>query len=777
MRPRSTRALCLTLSVLMALPGGGRPDPTQGQDPAEVVKAVNRVIDTTVLAAREMPRDTFDLHDVVDRVGREPGQLFEFVRDHTWWVAYAGSLRGAQGTLMDRLGNSLDRSLLLASLLRVAGHDARLAHATLGAEAAKAALAKVSPPPARRIVRTAEETAKIESALTAVGKQLGITPEAMQKAKEATLREQAALADAATARTRQQVAQLGAVLGDAATAAVAQADRSGDLADHWWVQVESEGKWIDHDALLHEHAPGTKLAEASETIAFTTGKGFVLPTELSHRERIAVRVAVRAGGKVTEATVLDHEFVPAALLGQPIALSFVGLDLPTDGSLFIEKDDDAKTRDALAKQKEWLPSLRIGESWVVQKSFTASGEVVSDPKLDPTARLGAGIGDKIKKIDDLFGALDTPAAPAGELVGIHVDHTLVAPGRDPVTARRTVFALEADKPLDTGAQLLRATKLLTKFNLQPLCCELSPEFVLETAARLMAANKPFLAEVVDASKAGDRARVGKALSKVRPIPGLLPNLALQRHGTSLAEGALVVDRLQLLAEEAAVGYVKDTLVGRVGFDIVANRFGVLPAAASRARELAFAQGVLDTALEALVRDRTKPTENTGELLAASATQKVAWKRITAPDDPLLAKLEPGVASEVRAELASGNVVVAPEKRIECGGKQLYGWWRVDPRSGTTLGIMEGGRGQATVEHVMVIYFVGYAAYVGCTGTGAASDAKRAGCMACAALAMVAAITTLGWAPVAAFGIVGSATTGAGAVLSGIGCSLFGAYAS
>ena len=58
-------------------------------------------------------------------------KLFEWVRGSPYWVPYRGSLRGPTGVLMDRLGSSLDRSLLLAELLRTAGHQARLVRAEL----------------------------------------------------------------------------------------------------------------------------------------------------------------------------------------------------------------------------------------------------------------------------------------------------------------------------------------------------------------------------------------------------------------------------------------------------------------------------------------------------------------------------------------------------------------------------------------------------------------------------------------------------------------------
>ena len=68
-------------------------------------------------AVKEIPRDTFDPKAIIKKVGEDPEKLFEWVRDHTFWVPYRGSLRGPTGVLMDRLGNSLDRSFLLAELL------------------------------------------------------------------------------------------------------------------------------------------------------------------------------------------------------------------------------------------------------------------------------------------------------------------------------------------------------------------------------------------------------------------------------------------------------------------------------------------------------------------------------------------------------------------------------------------------------------------------------------------------------------------------------------
>ncbi len=96
-----------------------------------IAEQVERGLEALAEEAQQIPRDSFDLQAIIVQVGKDPGDLFEWVRDHTYWVPYRGSLRGPLGVLMDRTGNSLDRSLLLAELLRLAGGEARLAHAQL----------------------------------------------------------------------------------------------------------------------------------------------------------------------------------------------------------------------------------------------------------------------------------------------------------------------------------------------------------------------------------------------------------------------------------------------------------------------------------------------------------------------------------------------------------------------------------------------------------------------------------------------------------------------
>src|SRR5437879_6310605 len=117
------------------------------EDLKKMADEMERAFKALEAAEKEIPRDTFDPKAIVDKVGRDPVKLFEWVRDNTYWVPYQGCLRGHIGVPMDRLGSSLDRSLLLAELLRVAGHKVRLAHAGLTETQAKELLPKLRPAP------------------------------------------------------------------------------------------------------------------------------------------------------------------------------------------------------------------------------------------------------------------------------------------------------------------------------------------------------------------------------------------------------------------------------------------------------------------------------------------------------------------------------------------------------------------------------------------------------------------------------------------------------
>src|SRR5438093_2347410 len=133
------------------------------EDLKKMADEMERAFKALEAAEKEIPRDTFDPKAIVDKVGGDPVKLFEWVRDNTYWVPYQGCLRGYIGVLMDRLGSNLDRALLLAELLRVAGHEVGLARAQLTDEQAPtllSSLSTVTGDPPRRGAKTNTNTAQ-----------------------------------------------------------------------------------------------------------------------------------------------------------------------------------------------------------------------------------------------------------------------------------------------------------------------------------------------------------------------------------------------------------------------------------------------------------------------------------------------------------------------------------------------------------------------------------------------------------------------------------------
>jgi hypothetical protein len=166
---------------------------------------------------------------------------FEFVQGAIRHVPYAGSVRGADGTLEAGAGNALDQSLLLQALLQARGVRARLVRGQLQwPDAARLVVGTRSPAPPR--------------------------------------------ADDPWPRWLESA------------------------ADHWWVQAERDGDWVDLDPSFGDAAVGQAMASSSspqETVPSTL-------TTTVHIELLRGELAL------AEATV------PAAnIVGRAVSLSFV----------------------------------------------------------------------------------------------------------------------------------------------------------------------------------------------------------------------------------------------------------------------------------------------------------------------------------------------------------------------------------------------------------------------------------------------------------------------
>ena len=168
---------------------------------------------------------------------------FEFVRDAITYVPYAGSVRGAEGTLIAGAANALDQSLLLRALLEIRGVPVRLARGPLDW------------PDAARLVLGREPSGTLQP-------------------------------------------------GDPWPRWVESA------ADHWWVQAQHDGRWIDLDPSFSDTQQGE--AHAATPRVFNT-----VPEDL----RTRVHVELRRGEQVVAGTEYDS----SAIVGESVHVRLVAL--------------------------------------------------------------------------------------------------------------------------------------------------------------------------------------------------------------------------------------------------------------------------------------------------------------------------------------------------------------------------------------------------------------------------------------------------------------------
>src|SRR5947207_753763 len=213
------------------------------------------------------------------------------------WTGAVGELRGAAGVLMDRCGNSLDRALLLAEMLRTVGFEARLARGELPEKQASELLAKVTQSSATRPSDNATATPT------------SIDPAAAQRL-QSLAQEMEAQSEHLATQAAQRVAQHAPALAEAlrGTTTKPSDDAANALAaarEHWWVQLSQNGQWTDLDPTMADAKPGAPLVPASSTEPLGENDGKLhVPQDLCHELTIRVVAEKRTGSGLEKTTVL-----------------------------------------------------------------------------------------------------------------------------------------------------------------------------------------------------------------------------------------------------------------------------------------------------------------------------------------------------------------------------------------------------------------------------------------------------------------------------------------
>jgi hypothetical protein len=657
-------------------------------------KDLGKLVDLIVAEAAELPREEFDPAALASKLGKDPQKHFEWVRDHTWWVPYRGLLRGSRGVMLDRVGSNLDRAVLLGDLLRRSGHKVRLAHAELTATRARELLDRVrSLPKDRSIlngirVPSTERQRAIEAAMSRSTQDL-----------EKQIAESRRVSGEATALVRSQTdAILAAVNGSTSSVQAEEKKAIAALQDHWWVEYEQDGKWIALDVLLPQAEANQKIAEAVSTSNWNPeDETPPIPGSDWHAVGLQIVIEKYEAGVTTEIKVLETTIRPAEVLDRPITLAHVPSPWP-ENVRFLAAEPNAARVAALTVRK-WTPLLQIGRDSLAQSGFTNSGDLKS-ALTDSTAGL---VGDQVTSTMDMaLGFGGGEAAPS--VTAEWIDYEVKAPGEPTQQLRRPVFDLlgparRAAKFADyvagaEGPMLQRAEALLSQTTILLQPCDFTEAFVAHLVSASIVANQAALKEL---SKEPDLEKARNLASTILDrleTWGPLPNFGRLRSALGGNVGDWFIDRPNVLNHR-----ISQLLVGtkvtsiRQLIDVASNGIGARPGASKNSFEIHVQQGVADTVAEmvalgsdleaaantASVFGRLASTNSRG--LVVGARDDIAVRQLPWPEDE---------TARIAADVGSGYMVLVPRQSVEIDGEQHVGWWRIDPTSGETIGVMDSG---------------------------------------------------------------------------------------
>jgi hypothetical protein len=723
-------ALCYLLAALMVLdpnliqqwlaraqqPAGKKEAPAKPtpEDLKRIADEMERGFKALEAAEKEIPRDTFDPKAIVDKVGKDPVKLFEWVRDNTYWVPYQGALRGPIGVLMDRLGSSCDRSLLLAELLRVAGHKVRLARGELTEAQAKELLPKIRAVPKEPLPRPkAAAKNETDAMIERYAKEYKLDGPALRKNMDKSSLQGAKLAeDVAQRVTDQTPLILKAVGAPDENTVKAQREREAAaqlaaLREHWWVQREEAAGWSHLDPLLPDAQAGSGQTTTKESFE-PDGKTntIALDGKFCHEFKISVVIEQWTKGGLKEKTVLSHTLRPSELFGEHIALRHVPVNWPKELDLFKEKEPLEKLKTTVLAESEWLPVLTVGSKSIADSSFTDAGDV----NKGALNQLASSLGKGVKGLDP-FGRFPKPGAKSktqARLIAEWIEYEVHTPGQPVQRIRRQIFdslgpadrlhKKTGEDTLTEAARLDRGLILIGKTEILPQVCQVSPEFVSRVLTKNLLVNRDLLFAFSGPRERGSEKRLNDLAQKIQPVPMQLYGLAMARSQWSRVRNDVFLDQVNILSHHAYGRQdSKKRLLYCEGFDIVTNGVAVRAASAANPFQIRLSQGVADTNAEAVLMSGCAKVENTAAIFATGSGERARWLTIRNSQSAAWQKmpLPKDVRARIEQDLESGYVVMVPEQPVPVEDRSVTGWWRIDPKNGQVLGIGERGWGQTT----------------------------------------------------------------------------------
>ncbi|MDQ2992772.1 MAG: hypothetical protein M3R30_08150, partial [Candidatus Eremiobacteraeota bacterium] len=283
---------------------------------------------------------------------KDADAVFAFVRDRIHTEAYPGTMRGQLGALASHGGSSADKALVLGGLLATKSVPARYVHTRLtDADAARvlaAVLAPASPTTDPNVALADKLATEFKIDLTAARTTFNNARAVVQKQTD----EQIVAAQTPVAQLAKQLADANRPLSHVDSL---RSTLLADVRDHWWVQANINGAWIDLDPTLPDARSGSHVGGAASDPPVTS-----MPDELDSTVTVRLISQTLDVTGLHDATVLESTAKAQDLYDYPIS---IGLGVRTNGEFdpskateFVPSIQD-KTGDPIVPDPSGAPRL------------------------------------------------------------------------------------------------------------------------------------------------------------------------------------------------------------------------------------------------------------------------------------------------------------------------------------------------------------------------------------------------------------------------------------
>jgi len=553
-------------------------------------------------------------------------KAFDYVRDHVRFEPSPHFLKSSQGVLWGRTGNAREKALLLADILEKLGEKTRLVSGRLDSE--KAALL-------------------VESLFAGNGS-----------------RDFHYADDVPISRPS------------------AEKSLFSSIQDHYWIQLQKDGQWLDLDPVFADAAPGKGFAKVEKTYSFPTDDLF--PSMM-----ISLSIEKEKGRE----DILMLEESVQTLSNQPLTLSIStsfqeseeeGSSGGSPGGLF-----GGLSRSTAGKKKKegleatYLAELKIGEETEVSGEFK---EEIPDPSNK------SSVENPLKRVWLNFRL-------AGE-GGVLLERERVLYERIQETDELPLFQRHS---------------ILVTANTIPLEAW-EDDLGKVTDTKLLETIKKGVEEVKSAvkSKKDKMALLNESLSleeKIGPELGHLINMIFAHSSDSLTNDAgksLSVYSYFALPRIIIYSVEGDGETVSTSMDLRQDSLAAVPypgQALAMSESMLYGRGVFESVLEGKILElfSGKKVLTTASIMQEAAKRSVPIRFYSELEKDALENLPmpDHVRNRALKAIAAGSILIVPERSIRFEGKNRWGWWEIEPRTREAIGVLDTGLHQAMFQRTVL----------------------------------------------------------------------------